>query len=159
MTGVCFLTSGMRKLILLLIFGVLTSCGNDQSRNVNSTEVKQESQNLERDTAGISGDLVIYQPSKNAKISSPLEIRGKARGSWYFEGQFPFELVTQDNKIIVQGTAKADADWMTEEFVPFSAEVKFETGDSEEGSLIFRRSNPSGLPENDKFYRLPVYFK
>ncbi len=84
MTGVCFLSSGMRKLLLLLILGVITSCGNDQKRNVDPTEVRQERENLERDTAGISDDFLVYKPSKNDKISSPLEIRGEGEGKLVF---------------------------------------------------------------------------
>lgn len=150
----------MKKiLVLLAISTLLFACGNDQKQQNSQPEVAAEKPAAAQDTTGIPDLLVISSPAKNAKISSPFEIKGKARGSWFFEGQFPFELVDEKGKIIAQGSAKAEGEWMTQEFVPFSAEVEFDAGSSEKGSLILRRSNASGLPENDKAYRLPVYFK
>ncbi|MGB7786361.1 MAG: Gmad2 immunoglobulin-like domain-containing protein [Salinimicrobium sp.] len=144
--------------LLLLIF--LSSCGNENKNSAPAeVPVKVERNEGKKDITGIVDLLLIEQPSKNDKISSPLKIEGRARGSWYFEGQFPVELVAEDGKILAKTSAKAEGDWMTEGFVPFSAEVEFEAAGYEEGKLILRRSNASGLPENDRSYRLPVYFK
>jgi tryptophan-rich sensory protein len=116
-------------------------------------------------------DLIqVESPRAGEIISSPLAIKGKARGNWFFEASFPVVLVDWDGKIIAQtiATAKGDpadseASWMTTEFVPFEAELKFEKpefiGDfSRRGALIFKKDNPSGLPEHDDALEMPILF-
>lgn len=94
---------------------------------------------------------------KDQIVSSPLTITGRARGV-YFEGSFPIELVDGNGKTLVQGTAQAQGDWMTSEFVPFTATLTFAKPTTATGTLIFRNDNPSGLPENSIEYRIPVRF-
>ncbi|MGB7842382.1 MAG: Gmad2 immunoglobulin-like domain-containing protein [Salinimicrobium sp.] len=84
---------------------------------------------------------------------------GRARGSWFFEADFPLEIVNENGKVLAKSYATAQGNWMTNKFVPFSAEVEFEAAGAVKGSLILRRANASGLPENDRSYRLPVSFK
>ncbi|MBU1557450.1 Gmad2 immunoglobulin-like domain-containing protein [Patescibacteria group bacterium] len=102
-------------------------------------------------------------PRPNQKIESPLTLKGEARGTWFFEGDFPVILTDWDGKIIAEGFFTAKDDWMTEEFVPFEGTLVFENpenlGDfSEKGSLILRKDNPSGLPENDDALEIPIRF-
>jgi membrane-bound inhibitor of C-type lysozyme len=98
-------------------------------------------------------------------ITSPLVVKGEARGTWYSEAVFPIMLTDWDGKIIAQGQAHADGEWMTEDFVPFTAELTFTSpytqGDQDvmkRGTLILHNDNPSGLPENDKALELTVSF-
>lgn len=112
--------------------------------------------------SGEKTDLIqIDNPRPNQKITSPLIIEGQARGYWFFEASFPVVLVDWDGRIIAQGIAQTQSDWMTEEFVPFEAELTFETPDtsvSNRGALILRKDNPSGLPENDDALEIPIEF-
>lgn len=105
-------------------------------------------------------DLIrIETPRPNQKISSPLTITGQARGTWFFEASFPVVLTDWDGKIIAEGVATAQSDWMTENFVPFKATLEFNRpsyGDN--GSLILKKDNPSGLPENDDALEIPILF-
>jgi len=48
---------------------------------------------------------------------------------------------------------------MTTEFVPFKATLDFNPGTLTEGVLIFHKDNPSGLPENDDQFEIPIRFK
>lgn len=98
-------------------------------------------------------------------IESPLVIEGEARGQWYFEATFPVVLTNWDGLIIAEGYAEAQDDWMTTEFVPFTATLEFESpyaeGDPDfmkRGSLILQKANASGLPEHDAAYEMTVYF-
>lgn len=103
--------------------------------------------------------IVVESPEANATVASPLTVSGKARGSWYFEAVFPVELVDSNGNLIAQVNASATEDWMTEEFVPFTATLDFQVPEGvTEGKLIFRNDNPSGLPENDKEISIPVKF-
>jgi hypothetical protein len=105
-------------------------------------------------------DLIrLETPLPNETISSPLTIKGQARGSWFFEASFPVVLVNWDGRIIGQGIAQAKSDWMTTEFVPFEAILTFTVDKnvySNNGSLILRKDNPSGLSEHDDALEIPV---
>lgn len=93
-------------------------------------------------------------------VSSPLVVTGKARGTWYFEASFPVELVDANNTLVANGIAQAQSDWMTVDFVPFKTTLTFVTQDWKDmnGTLIFRKDNPSGEPQFDDQMRLPVRF-
>ena len=77
-------------------------------------------------------------------------------------------LVDWDGKIIAQCYATAKSDWMTENFIPFEGLLEFQKPfDSssdipdfmKRGALIFKKDNPSGLPEYDDALEVPVSFK
>ena len=99
-------------------------------------------------------------PRPNEIIKNPLIVRGEARGFWFFEAGFPVILTDWDGRIIGQGIATAEKEWMTEEFVPFSATVKFtDPTYKNNGSLILKKDNPSGLPEHDDALEIPIFFE
>jgi len=112
-------------------------------------------------------DLVeIFSPLPNSVIalSSPvtkLEVKGRARGMWFFEASFPMKLVNTVGDTIATGIAQADGEWMTTEYVPFTASLSFsasveQTGKT--GTLILKKDNPSGEPANDDAFLVPVQF-
>jgi hypothetical protein len=110
-------------------------------------------------------DLIkVSAPLPTSVISSPLKLKGEARGTWYFEATFPIVIVDWDGRIIGEGYVSALSDWMTEEFVPFEGVVEFEKPEiigefAKRGGIIFQKSNPSGLPENDDALEIPVFFE
>lgn len=104
-------------------------------------------------------DLIILEsPRPNQKITSPQTIKGKARGTWFFEGSFPFKLIDEGGFLIDQGNAQAVGDWMTEDFVPFTAKLTAPIPTGGKGMLILEKDNPSGLPENADQLEVPVVF-
>jgi heat shock protein HslJ len=106
-------------------------------------------------------DLIkVTSPLPGSTITSPLVITGEARGMWFFEASFPIIVVNWDGLIIGEGFATADGEWMTEEYVPFTATVNFtaDTSVSPNGALILQKSNASGLPEHDDAFEFPVVF-
>lgn len=104
--------------------------------------------------------LQLESPLENQVVVSPLKISGQARGNWFFEETFPVVLTNWDGVIIAQGVATAEGDWMTQDFVPFTAELSFvaDTTVSNRGSLILQKANPSGLSEYDDAYEISVFF-
>ncbi len=105
-------------------------------------------------------DLIrVASPKPGSIITSPLEIRGEARGIWFFEASFPVRLLDGNGSEIVRDHAEAESDWMTENFVPFRAILNFRTSNTREGTLILEKDNPSGLPENDDELRIPIRFR
>ncbi len=103
--------------------------------------------------------IVVDTPLRDATVTSPLTITGKARGTWYFEASFPIVVVDWDGLIIGEGHADAQGDWMTEDFVPFTATVSFTVATDtpyRRGAVILQKDNPSGLPEHDDALEIPI---
>ncbi len=104
-------------------------------------------------------DLIrIDKPRPNSVIEPSFDIEGHARGYWFFEGSFPLVLEDTDGNILAQHYTTAQGEWMTEEFVKFSAEMKVDFGNATTGYLVLKRDNPSDLPENDDELRVPLMF-
>lgn len=110
--------------------------------------------------------ITISTPEPGNRIVSPLQLSGEARGYWFFEASAPVVLTNWDGEIIAESYVTTDGEWMTEEKVPFSGTLEFESpyqqGDPEfmeRGTLIFRKDNPSGMPEHDDAVEIPVVFK
>lgn len=92
------------------------------------------------------------------RIHSPVTIAGKAVGPWFFEASFPIVITDESGTVLGQGIAQAQGEWMTQNMVPFQATLTFAKGTAQRGFLVFKKDNPSGLPENDMEYKLPVKF-
>ena len=106
------------------------------------------------------GYIVVDSPAAGALVTSPLEVRGEARGSWFFEGDFPLVLTDGRGKVVAKGFCTAKKEWMTDEFVPFEGILEFKKpGSGDKGMLILKKNNPTGLPEHDDALEIPVLFK
>lgn len=102
-------------------------------------------------------DLIkIENPRPNQIIQSPLLIKGQARGFWFFEADFPIKLLAEDWSVMATAIAQAQSDWMTEDFIPFTATLDFPPSLSGKATLVLEKDNPSGLPENADELRIPV---
>ena len=101
----------------------------------------------------------IESPKPDEKITSPVTIKGKARGYWFYEGSFPVQLKNNNLKVLLQKSIQAEGDWMTKGWVPFEMTVEYDQPSAQNGSIVFQKSNPSGLAENDRQFSLPVAFK
>lgn len=109
-------------------------------------------------------DLIrISEPRPNTTITSPLIVKGMARGSWFFEASFPVRLIDGNGELLATGIAQANppagGDWMTSEFVPFEMTLSFSLSATTDGTLVLDKDNPLGLPEHDDALRVPVRFK
>lgn len=105
-------------------------------------------------------DLVrATSPQPGAVVASPLTVRGEARGNWFFEASFPVRLYDSAGNVLATGIAQAEGEWMTTEFVPFTATLTFVAPPNEEGKLVLEKDNPSGLPENADEMHFPVRFR
>jgi hypothetical protein len=102
--------------------------------------------------------IKVVEPTVNQVISSPLTISGEARGTWYFEANFPVRIEDSNGNELGRHYATAQGDWMTEEYVSFTSELIFTTPTTEFGILILEKSNPSGLPEYADQLEIPVQF-
>lgn len=103
--------------------------------------------------------IVITDPSPNSLVSSPMKIKGEARGTWFFEGSFPIKIFDEDGTQLGTAVAKALSSWTTENPVPFEATITFSSPKGAKGRLVLEKDNPSGLPENADSLYIPVRFK
>jgi hypothetical protein len=108
--------------------------------------------------------IVIDAPLPGSNITSPLTVRGKARGNWFFEASFPVVITDWDGRIIAETYAQAKGDWMTTDFVEFETVITFTkpagpgVDQPNRGFLILKKDNPSGLPENDDAREMMIFF-
>ena len=104
--------------------------------------------------------IVVESPRPGAVITSPLKVQGQARGTWFFEGDFPLILKDIKGRVIARGYVTALGEWMTKDFVPFEATITFaKPASSDRGFLVFKKDNPTDRPELDDAMELPVFFK
>ncbi len=111
---------------------------------------------LPEEKPGIKDLIEITRPASAALVESPLLIKGRARGTWFFEASFPIKLVDGNGNLLGSTIATAETDWMTTEFVPFTANLTFTLPSTTTGVLIFEKDNPSGLPEYAAEFRMPI---
>jgi hypothetical protein len=103
--------------------------------------------------------IQVTSPAPNQTVASPLTVTGRARGPWYFEASFPVKLLDSNNNVLAQGIAEAQGDWMTTDFVPFSATLTgFTPPVGTTGTLVLEKSNASGDPQYDASISVPVNF-
>ncbi|NCS99525.1 hypothetical protein GW765_00930 [Candidatus Parcubacteria bacterium] len=137
------------------------------SAAVDSPEVSEDVEQL----ISLQKDLIrVVAPEAGSTISSPLTVRGIARGTWFFEGTFPIILVDWDGLILAESYASfvpdpndPESTWMTEDFVDFEGTIDFDVptetlGVSTKGTIIFKKDNPSGLSEHDAALEIPIVF-
>src|SRR6266545_1564234 len=76
-------------------------------------------------SARLAGIIVVESPAAGSLVTSPLTVRGRARGPWYFEAEFPVRLVDANGVVIAAGSARSQTEWTTPDFVPFAATLEF----------------------------------
>lgn len=109
-----------------------------------------------RTVGGVEANIRITTPTPNQTVGSPIQITGEATGNWYFEASFPVTLRDARGITIAQTVAQAQGEWMTTDYVPFSVSLPYSVSVTTSATLVFQKDNPSGLPEFDKEYALPI---
>lgn len=139
----------IRKVLPLVLSAIiLVSC---------SSKTDSGEQNSSSSASNTDSEVTVSSPASDSVVTSPLSVSGFAKGTWFFEANIPVSLEDEDGNVIVQVGGMAQSEWMTEDFVPFTAELIFVT-DKENGWLVIRKDNPSALPENDAELKIPVRF-
>ncbi len=97
-------------------------------------------------------------PLPGAVVSSVFSVQGEARGGWYFEANFPYEVLDVNGALIAEGPVTAEGEWMTPEFVPFAFTVSI-PGYVGPATLVLKNDNASGLPENAASVSIPIIIR
>lgn len=103
----------------------------------------------------VSESVNVSAPLPNAAVSRAFTVSGEARGNWFFEASFPVLVRDPAANLVGQGIAQAEGEWMTTDFVPFTATVTVAdyVGPA---TLVLIKDNPSGLPEHDDSVEFPI---
>lgn len=110
--------------------------------------------------SSLKGEIIKMDlPLANQEISSPLSVAGQVRGNWSFEGSFPLTLEDANGKVLANGFATLNGEWMTTDYVPFTANLIFAKPATKTGKLILRKDNPSAQTELDDSLEIPVKFE
>lgn len=109
-------------------------------------------------TLAYRDEIIVDTPLPGEAYYPGGHIRGRARGSWFFEGSFTAEVYDAKGKLLGTGIMYAPGDWMTSDFVRFVGDVVFTQPDTDTGVIKFKNANPSGLPEKQKELHFPVIF-
>lgn len=104
-----------------------------------------------------SADIITVDlPRIGAMMGKRFSVTGKARGSWFFEASFPVQVLDNNGNVLARGSAQAQGDWMTSDFVSFKVDLVVPDSYSGPVTLVLKKDNPSGLPEHDASILFPV---
>lgn len=152
-------------LIIILLLLILTALTFDWGRRESrlpgdNFNILSDENIIENSSSTLHTDIVVNNITKNQKISSPIIIEGKAIGNWFFEASFPIKLVDIDGKVLASTIAKAEGDWMTTDFVNFTANLEYDKPTSTNyAQLILSKDNPSDNSDFDQSIYIPVMLK
>ena len=146
-------------LIGVLLAGALVAggCAEDERPQKDSPQKSEEPTTEFTSSGGVA--LTVVTPATGATVTSPLEIAGRAPGSWSFEADFPIEVLDADRRSVGEGHATVKGDWMTEDAVDFAGTIEFDPPGTASGFLVLRKANPSGEPDHDDAVEIPIRFE
>lgn len=103
--------------------------------------------------------IVVESPIPNQSVTNKLEIRGKARGFWFFEAEISGRVLDQNKKTIANFSIMTEDEWMTEDFVGFNKIIDLSTTTlPQKGFLEIIKNNPSDMRDKDDSLIIPISF-
>ena len=102
--------------------------------------------------------IKVYTPASNTQLMSPVIVLGEVPGSWSFEAVFPVKILDSNGNLIARATAQLLGNWTTDQLVPFSVKIIYNTNAVARGNgtLVLEKDNPSGLAANDDSVSIPI---
>jgi outer membrane murein-binding lipoprotein Lpp len=102
--------------------------------------------------------VVIYSPSVDSKVQSPIGVIGLVPGGWSSEAQFPVKLEDNTGAVIAETVGHVVGPWMTNNLEPFYAQLSLPSNPGLVGAIVLQKDNPSGLSANNDSVTIPVRF-
>ncbi|MEK7664434.1 MAG: GerMN domain-containing protein [Patescibacteria group bacterium] len=140
-----YLISTIVLAITVIIFALLAKFFTENQ--IKSVPLQQKKQGI-----------VIFLLKENEVVSSPLKIEGYVNGDGWigFEAQVgTVKLLDSKGNELAFGVLQAKGEWMQQK-IDFETTLNFISTKEQDGSLIFYNENPSGEPERNKTFTLPV---
>ena len=106
---------------------VAAGCAENDPPPKNDAPQTSEAPTTEFTSPGGVG-LTVETPRQGATVTSPLEVAGRAPGSWSFEADFPLEILDAERRSrSPRAYATVKGDWMTEDDVDFAGTIEFDS--------------------------------
>jgi hypothetical protein len=142
----------MKRIILPVLFiGILTIAFFYFKSSLKAPQPANNSDN--------SSLIIVDYPKPNDIVTSPLTIRGRASGTWFFEGDAPVTLYWGVGDSFADSRITAKGEWMTTDFVEFEGTVVFPEPDMDYGDLFLYQDNPSDIQGSREYIKIPVRFR
>jgi len=123
------------------------------------TEADTSADEKDNEADALSDQIIVTGPIPDQLITSPLIITGEARGTWFFEATFPVSLLDSNEKVLALHYGITEEEWMTEDFISFTANTEFDEPETATGFLVLNKNNPSDIREHDAQLIIPVRFE
>lgn len=104
-------------------------------------------------------NIRIDTPKPGESVPRTFTVSGAARGGWYFEANFPIAVYTKNGELLLESPVQAQGEWMTSDYVPFTVDLTIPGTYTGPALVVLRNDNPSGMPEQARAARLPIYIK
>ena len=130
-----------------------------EEADTNNTEVETPGDKEYDKTNTLSDQIIVTDPMPDQFIASPLIITGEASGTWFFEANFPVSLLDSNKNLLALHYAATEEEWMTEDFISFTATIEFDDPETATGFLVLDKNNPSDIREHDAQLIIPVRFE
>lgn len=129
----------------LAVLLVLSGCGDSSSPSepIALAAPVDSSQTEATPDPTCTDDIVVETPTPHTMVDGELQIGGQARGTWFFEGSFPAYLLDAELNELAVIPVPAEGEWMTEDFVPFSATLPVVETEATLGYVFLQKDNPS----------------
>lgn len=98
---------------------------------------------------------IVTSPASGGTVQKSFSVTGQAPNNWFFEAVFPIEVRNASGTVVATGHANAQTDWMTPGMVAFTANISVAQY-SGPATLVLKKDNPSGLPQNDGSFSIPI---
>lgn len=139
--------------MVLLMCMIVVACqsSSDKQRNDQHNEdSKEELVSEQKPYSNPGKEIRLDEVVEGQNLEFPNVVYGEATGGWFFEADFPVDIQSPSGEILAQTYAQAIGPWMTSEYVSFFVELpELVNINNKSVQLVFKKANPSGLPEND----------
>lgn len=106
---------------------------------------------------GKAEDLIYLSITPNAVMPKGiLSYRGSVQGGYFFEGNILINILDMNLNVLKASNAVAKTEWMTAGPVEFEGNIDFTGLPAGQAYFEIHNDNASGLPENDKYIRVPI---
>lgn len=159
-----FLAIIIPVVLLAIVFAIKLFSGEDDWICKGGEWVKHGNPSAVQPTgpcfSGISSGLTIISPKANEEIKSPVIIKGYVNGDGWigFEAVAGFVKVLDKNGEMLASTSLPIQGEWTKLPAYFETTLDFVNSESGDAKIVFFNENPSGLPEKDKTFVLPIKF-
>lgn len=101
-------------------------------------------------------DLVSFSVKPGDKVSGVLAYEGVIQGAYFFEANILINILDKNKNVLKADHTMATTDWMTAGPVSFGGIIDLTGLPKGEAYFEIHNDNASGLPEHDKFIRIPI---